>query len=102
MNLLENDIDIQRIKQDQDDNTKNIELQNGSIITSFVERLDDEYNKSLQFTDVNSQEYSDRLLLIVDNISLMWELKQYLTSKGYTELSIQIISKIVEQVGPKR
>ncbi|CBZ49664.1 eukaryotic translation initiation factor 3 subunit C, related [Neospora caninum Liverpool] len=49
------------------------------ILTSFVERLDDELMKSLQFTDVHSEEYKERLGQSVDMMAVLCRAWVHLT-----------------------
>ncbi|KEP62586.1 UNVERIFIED_CONTAM: eukaryotic initiation factor-3, subunit 8, putative [Hammondia hammondi] len=49
------------------------------ILTSFVERLDDELMKSLQFTDVHSEEYKERLGQSADMIAVLCRAWVHLT-----------------------
>ena len=46
-------------------------------IAAFVERLDDELFKSLQFTDVHSDEYGERLALTVRQLKMMMKMMEF-------------------------
>uniref|UniRef100_A0A0G4GX82 Eukaryotic translation initiation factor 3 subunit C n=1 Tax=Chromera velia CCMP2878 TaxID=1169474 RepID=A0A0G4GX82_9ALVE len=81
---------------------QNEKLSTFNTIVFFLERLDDELTKALQFTDSHSPEFSERLRQSGDFLALLWMSKDFLYEKGHPAEAARAASRIIEQVYYKR
>lgn len=68
------------------------------ILTSFVERLDDDLMKSLQSTDVHSDEYKERLGKSIDILVLLWLTYCFLDGKGFKAQAATVALRVNEHM----
>lgn len=68
------------------------------ILTSFVERLDDDLMKSLQSTDVHSDEYKERLGKSIDILALLWLTYCFLDANGFKTQAATVALKVNEHM----
>lgn len=69
-----------------------------SILTSFVERLDDDLMKSLQSADVHSDEYKERLGKSIDILALLWRTFCFLDQRGFKTQAATVALKVNEHM----
>lgn len=69
-----------------------------SILTSFVERLDDDLMKSLQSTDIHSDEYKERLGKSIDILALLWRTFCFLDERGFKTQAATVALKVNEHM----
>lgn len=72
----------------------------GSIISS-VERLDDEFTKSLQNVDPHGTEYVDRLKHSMDLYKTICRAELYFESKRQPEANVRVVMRRVEHIYSK-
>lgn len=75
-------------------------LVRGSIISS-VERLDDEFMKSLQNIDAHGTEYVDRLKHSMDLYKTICRAQMYFESNGQDEATVRAVMRRVDQIYSK-
>lgn len=75
-----------------------IQQMSASILTSFVERLDDDLTKSLQSTDVHSDEYKERLGKSIDILALLWRTFCFLDERGFKAQAATVALKVNEHM----
>lgn len=68
------------------------------ILASFVERLDEELMKALQFTDVHSDAYKERLGKSADMLVLLWRVFCFLDVRGFKDVAATIALKVNEHM----
>ncbi|OEH75606.1 eukaryotic translation initiation factor 3 subunit C [Cyclospora cayetanensis] len=68
------------------------------ILASFVERLDDDLIKSLQSTDVHSDEYKERLGKSIDILALLWRTFCFLDGRGFKTQAATVALKVNEHM----
>ncbi|KAG8991146.1 Translation initiation factor 3 subunit c [Tulasnella sp. JGI-2019a] len=75
-------------------------LVRGSIISS-VERLDDEFTKSLQNVDPHGTEYVDRLKHSMDLYKTICRAQLYFETKNQSEATVRVVMRRVEHIYSK-
>ncbi|KAL8431566.1 hypothetical protein Efla_000612 [Eimeria flavescens] len=75
-----------------------IQLASACILTSFVERLDDDLMKSLQMTDVHSDEYKERLGKSIDILALLWRTFCFLDQRNFHTQAATVALKVNEHM----
>lgn len=68
------------------------------ILASFVERLDDDLMKSLQSTDVHSDEYKERLGKSIDILALLWRTFCFLDERDFKTQAATVALKVNEHM----
>ncbi|CEM01904.1 unnamed protein product [Vitrella brassicaformis CCMP3155] len=68
------------------------------VMSSHLERLDDELTKALQFTDVHTPEYAERLGQSLDFLTLLWKVYVWLKDTEKTQEVVKVALRILEQI----
>ncbi|KAL8452310.1 hypothetical protein Emag_002429 [Eimeria magna] len=77
---------------------EDIQQASACILASFVERLDDDLMKSLQTTDVHSDEYKERLGKSIDILALLWRTFCFLDQRGFKTQAATVALKVNEHM----
>lgn len=78
--------------------SEKLRLNTAVVLTSYLERLDDELTKALQLADVHSDEYKTRLGQTIDLLALLWNAYLYFTNTDQPECARAISLRILEHV----